>query len=174
MSDLKGEFKEFMQTPGAQPPASLSSRVRDGIVQRLNPSQLQVFARLAAIHAISGAITLMMCPQFGFRLIGEGMGISHYFMFLGEVGCIVACGVFFLGTSALVAALALKPEEVRAVRRHELLQISSVVFLSLGVFAMLRAEIVLGFAIAWIVGSVLGGIAMLELGWRVRRWALAQ
>jgi hypothetical protein len=41
----------------------------------------------------------------------------------------------------------------------------------LGFFIMIHAEIALGFGLAWLGGSVLGGIASLELGsWlRLRR-----
>ena len=79
-----------------------------------------------------------------------------------------ACGAFFVGVSLLVAALVLNREEVRTLRAHPWLQLAALVFLSLGAFIMADAEILLGFALAWVVGSLAGGFAALELGWQLR------
>ena len=71
--------------------------------------------------------------------------------------------------SLLLASFLLDPDQLRVIRRHRWLEVGALTFLSLGLFVMLQAEIVLGFALAWLAGSLLGGLATLELGWSIRR-----
>lgn len=97
------------------------------------------------------------------------MGFMQFFMNLGDAGCGIFCGFLFLGSSALLAGLLLGPEQVNAIRNHRVLSFGALTFLSLGFFLMLHAEIVLGFAAAWVLGSWVGGMLSLEVGWRLRR-----
>lgn len=173
-SDWNKDWKEFSAIQGITPPAALSEKVLSKIHSELHPNAWKVFSKLALIHALVGAVTLSICPQFGIRLLGDGMGLMHIFMGLGKFGCPLACGMFFLGTSLLVATMALRPEEVRAIRNHRLLELSLLTMLSLGAFIMVDAEIVLGFAAAWVVGSILGGALVLEAGWFLRTKVLFQ
>ena len=93
----------------------------------------------------------------------------HYFMGRGSFWCAMACGTFFIGTSILVATLALRPEEIRALRKNRISELGALAFLSLGFFIMINKEMVLGFSLVWFVGSISGGIAFLEVGWALRR-----
>lgn len=168
-SDLDG----FLKEEGSQPPASISEGIMSRVRQDLNPSPWTTFAKLAAIHFFVGLFTLSLCPQFGVRTFGTGMGLMHYFMALGDVGCGIACGFLFIGASVLLASLFLSPDQVRVIRKHRMLELGALTLLSLGFFIMMSAEIVLGFALAWLIGSIVGGLATLEAGWFLRKRALA-
>ena len=163
-SNPKQEFQDFLSAAPSAPSAELSAAIFAHVERDLCPSAWSVFAKLAVIHFMTSVATLSVCPQFGYRVRGEGMGIQHYFMGLGEYGCMVACGFLFLGTSLLAATLFLRREEIRAIRKNRLSELSALAFLSLGFFIMVDAEVVLSLAIAWFLGSLAGGLALLELG----------
>jgi hypothetical protein len=127
-----------------------------------------VLVKLATIQAVAGTLSLAFCPQFGVSFTSSH-GLMHYLMQYGENVCMVGCGALFTGASLLIASVALRPEEVRALREHRLLQITAVAALSLAAFACSGAEIIGGFALVWILGGIVGGMATLELGWSVRR-----
>jgi hypothetical protein len=168
MSRIDTEFREF-ESGKARVPRELSERVRGRIHGLLHPSVAAVLGRLGLVHLASALVTLSVCPQFGVRVAGEGMGLMHWFMGLGDLGCAIACGAVFLGTSGLAAGLLLRPEEVRVIRRHRVLELGSLSLGSLGVFIMLNpAGIVATFAAAWVFGSLLGAAALLEAAWALR------
>ncbi|MCC7441833.1 MAG: hypothetical protein IT285_09370 [Bdellovibrionales bacterium] len=150
-------------------PASLLERVRTD----LDPPASRVFAKLLGVHLAVSLITLSICPQFGFRVWGEGMGLMHLFMGLGEVGCVAACGMFFTVSSIVAAALALSRDELRKLRRHGWLQAGALVFLSLGFFTMVAAELVLTLTAAWALGAWFGSMVAMELGFRLRMGSTA-
>lgn len=96
------------------------------------------------------------------------------FMDLGPYGCMVACGAFFLGSSFLLAVLGLRLEEVKTVRKFRWVQIATLIMLSFGAFLMIGAEeIIFSFALAWVAGTFIGALSMLELGWFFKRKAIA-
>jgi hypothetical protein len=166
--DWKSDWNEFENAESKSPPLILGDRVLATVYADFHPRLWRVFSKLALIHALTGALTLSLCPQFGLRLFGEGMGLMGTFMKLGDYGCMVACGFVFLGMTLLIAAFVLRPEEVRAIRNHRILGLACLSMLSLGVFIMADAEIVIGFAAAWALGSIMGGAIALELVWNFR------
>src|SRR5262245_52340382 len=100
-------FREFMSELAASPPREVSEKLQ-GLVERdLNPSPWSTFARLAGIHFVMGLLTLSLCPQFGIRVFGKGMGLMQYFMGLGDLGCGACCGVLFLGGTLFLASVLL-------------------------------------------------------------------
>ena len=173
LSDTNQEFQEFLNPDDTDPSPALSEKVLNFVKRDLNPNAWLVFSKMALIHFTSGIFTLSICPQFGVRLFGEGLGMMRYFMIFGRYGCIAACGAFFIGVSILLTGISLKREELRKLREHELLQLSGVIFLSLGAFVMADAEILIGFGFAWALGSFLGGLTMLELSWVIRQRVLS-
>jgi hypothetical protein len=166
------EFEAFQAAPDVAPPRALSEAIQARVGRELNPRSVQVFLKLAGVHGVTTLATLAACPQFGIRSFGEGMGLMHYFMALGTYPCMVACGSFFLGSSLLVAALVLRPEEVRQLRQNRLLQMATLALLSMGAFLMLDARIGLGIAASWVLGAIAGGLASLEAAWHARRRVL--
>ncbi|MBC7690869.1 MAG: hypothetical protein H7222_03815 [Methylotenera sp.] len=162
------EFEAFLKTEAVSVPATLSESIFFRIEKNLNPNPWLIFSKLAGIHLGVGALTLSICPQFGVRFFGSGLGVVKLFFHLGTYGCMMACGAFFVGASVLVAASLLSRDELRKLRAHPWLQLSSVVLLSLGGFIMADAEILIGFAFAWALGSLLGGFTALQVGWYFR------
>ncbi len=168
LEETNNDFQDFMEAESINPPRELQDKIFTRVHRDLNPNAWFIFSKLSLIHLTVGLVTLSLCPQFGVRIFGEGLGVMRFFLPFGTYGCISLCGAFFVGASLFASSIFLRPEEIRVLRGHRLLQISALTLLSLGAFIMLDAEILVGFALAWIVGSILGGIAMLELGRYVR------
>lgn len=168
-SEFGKEFEEFMNDSIDEGlGSSTSSALFHSVEQDLNPHPARVFGKLLGIHALVTLVTLSFCPQFGFRLLGEGMGLMHVFSIFGEYGCLVACGSFFMGSSILAASFVLNRDEIRQIRRHRFLEIGALTLLSLGFFFMLDLEIVVPLAVSWLIGALLGSQALLEFGYRLR------
>lgn len=165
----KKDYEDFLND-SVRPPKGLSENVFKKVESDLNPSAWGVFSKLTLIHFFSALLTLSVCPQFGFRVFGSGHGLMGTFMNFGPHGCVVACGSLFLGSSFLIAGLALQLEEIKVLRKYRWIQIATLVSLSLGAFIMIGAEqILISFAAAWVVGTFLGALSALELGWLVKR-----
>ncbi len=167
LNEWANEFQSFLSAEKREPPEPISSRIIKIVQSDLNPSQWMVFVKLALIHFVVGFLVLLICPQFGIGLF-EGMGLTALFMHFGELVCSIACGALFLGASMFVSSLVLKPEEIRAIRKREFVQLVLLSWLSVFVFASLGATVAITFGIAWMIGSVFGGYTSLALGWRFR------
>lgn len=164
LEETNKDYREFMEAEPINPPREVREHIFSLVHRDLNPNPWLIFSKLSLIHLAMGLVTLSLCPQFGVRIFGEGLGVMRFFLPFGTYGCIALCGAFFVGASLFASSIILRPEELRVLRGHRLLQISALTFLSLGALVMLEAEVLLAFALAWIIGSILGGIAMLELG----------
>lgn len=168
---LEEEFEDFL-SGGEVLEAGVLDPARERVVALLHPNGWSVFAKLGAIHLAVGVLTLAFCPQFGVKIGAFGLGLARLFAYFGAYGCMVGCGAFFMGSSLVAAGCLLKPEEVRVLRGHQVLQLAALALLSLGAFVMLDAQILAGYAAVWAVGSTLGGVAALELTWLFRVRAL--
>lgn len=165
---MKNEFLEFLSSKSISPPKEISQIILEKVSKDLNPTSISVFFKIGIIHLIVGSITLIFCPQFGLGFL-SGMGIMHFFMSLGSVGCSILCGSLFLGFSALTISLILRPEEIRVLRRNEFFQISLLGLLSLLIFIILGEVIVPGLTMAWLLGGIMMGVFSLEAGWYLRK-----
>ena len=170
---FKNEFDQFIASNEEFPPPAISERILVEVRKDLNPSPFVVFSKLVAIHSLTALVTLSVCPQFGFRILGDGMGLMRIFMSLGRYGCLIACGAFFTGSSLLLAATLLKVEEVRVLRKYRVTELGSLALLSLGFFIMRDAELFLGLTFSWLFGAWIGSLISLEIGWSLRRRAHA-
>jgi hypothetical protein len=139
----------------------------------LNPSAFAVFTKTALIHAFVGGLTLLFCPQFGIKLTSSH-GVMPYLMKFGEGFCMLGCGAVFTAMSLLVASIALRAEEVRALKRNWPLQLAILAMLSLGALLCLGGEILLTLGLIWAVGAIIGGAVSLEAGWAYRRHSAAR
>jgi hypothetical protein len=166
------EFKEFASTSDKEPPKHLSEQILKRVHVDLNPATWLVAAKLSMIHLVTGTMTLLFCPQFGVNL-GGGMGLMGLFMKYGDHACMVGCGAVFMAGSALTASIFLRPEEVRKIRKTELLLFPAMGLFSMGAFLCVGAPIAFSLALFWLIGSVLGGLATLELGWLIRMRSLS-
>lgn len=170
------EFNDFMGSASGVPD-SLRNQVRESVLRRLNPSPFHVFYKAGLIQVVVGLVTLAFCPQFGFSLSGSH-GLMHYLMRFGVEVCMVGCGALFAGTSLLASSWLLSRDEVRVFREHRVLQSGVLSLAAVGVFLCLGAEVLEVLTVFWLIGSVIGGIASLEIGWAFRhrvwqRWIYA-
>ncbi len=163
------EFQDFMAAEQAQAPKAVSDYILARVHKDLNPSSWLVFAKVSAIHALMGFITLLFCPQFGLGFT-DGMGLMALFMRFGDQACMVGCGAVFMGGSLLTASLVLRDEEARVIRQTELLQVSTLALLSMGVFICAGVGVVASLGAFWVLGSILGGVGTFEAGLRLRHW----
>lgn len=168
LDEINSDFNEFMDSAPKAPPYDLKKKIFFQVHQDLNPNAWFIFSKISLIHLLVGFVTLSLCPQFGLRVFGEGLGFMKLFISLGTYGCAAICGAFFVGSSLLASAFFLRFEELKVLKNHYWLQISALTFLSLGAFIMAGADILLSFAVVWLLGSVVGGIVMLELGRKLK------
>lgn len=168
LKEMDSDYRDFIDTVPSSPPQAVSEHIFQWVGRDLNPSAWKVFAKLSLIHLFVGVVSVSLCPQFGVRVFGDGLGLMKYFLHLGTYGCMAACGAFFVGMSLLITALVLRNEEVRKLKENQILGLAALILLSLGAFLMADAEILIGFALAWVLGSFVGGVAALEVGWRLK------
>lgn len=133
-------------------------KIKSALLQKaqstLFPSAGQVFRRLFALHLISSLLTLSICPQFGFRLVGEGHGLMHYFMFAGTYGCQVLCGAFYMLSTVLLSLFVLNTYQVRTLTRSSLVFIPALSLLSLATFNVMSPDESLLINLAWLSGAI--------------------
>lgn len=162
------DYRDFLESNPQRPPVAVSNRIFSEVHRDLSPLATAVFFKLFAVHAATAIVTLSFCPQLGTRIFGEGPGLMSYFMIFGHLGCMMACGFFFLAASLAVAAIFLRPEELRVIRNHRWAEMGSLAILSLGFFLALNPDVILSVAITWLMGALGGAFFALELGWRYR------
>ena len=154
------DFQDFVQTESAPVPPELSAALCARVRAELQPSSWLVFAKLLGIHSVVGTLSLGVCNQFGINPFRTGFSLSEYFMHFGHSTCMFLCGVLFLSLSLYFSRLLLRPEEFGVVRRRAPLQIFGLSMVSLGLFAALGAQLALSIALLWLVGALLGGLAV--------------
>lgn len=168
IQDFNRELNQFLSAPEVAPPISVRETVLARVSAQLNPSSQSVFLKILGIHAIVSLFTLSICSQFGIQSIKIYDAMDSMMEVVGHTYCMAGCGVLYLGVSAFSLSFLLRSEEIKVIRRHSFLQFACLVGISLGAFLCLGAEVLLLPAALWIVGSLLGGITSLELGWMIR------
>lgn len=157
------DYEEFKNNSDSIIVPKLSNDFLKKVSFDINPSPYFVFVKILSIHVLSALITLSVCPQFGIRFFGEGPGLMGVFMSLGDAGCLMACGSFFIGVSTLVSGFFLTRSEMRVFRNTGPLQLIALVTLSLGALIMLDADLFFEWIIlAWVFGCFFGGLSMIE------------
>ena len=165
---LSEEFAEFLSASELPAPLVLREAVLSEVHRDLNPSHKTVFLKMLGIHSAVSLLSLSICSQFGIKVLPLYDAMDAMMSVVGHTYCMAFCGLLYLGISALAFSLVLRPEEVKVIRRHKVLQLTLLSGLSLGVFLCLGAEVLLIPGILWLIGSLIGGIATLEVGWLLR------
>lgn len=163
------EYEDFISSGSRQPSERLSRGVLSQIGEKLHPSAWLVFLKLGAVHLVASLLTLSLCPQFGLGLAGTDSALYKMFLKLGPTGCMVACGAFFMSLTLILASLILKPEEIRSLREHRVVQVGALGLISSVIFICLGAEVHLQYLTAWFAGLMLFGTLSLEIGWKSRK-----
>lgn len=162
------DFKLFMSAPEVSPPTHVRDEIFKLVYNDLNPKLWFVFGKLGAIHVVAGSLSLFLCVQFG---MGRGYSLMHYFMGFGNTVCLALCGAIFMGLTVFSAGFILSTSELRKIRTSGYSPIALLGFASLVVFFSFGAEIVLGLAIAWLVGAFVTGVILTEASIKLRRLA---
>lgn len=160
-------FKGFLEVEPRTVDPAVEKLLLDQIHLKLNPPLSRVFMKILMIQGITGASTLLFCPQFGTSW-GGGMGLMVHFSRLGPVGCLSACGAVFTGVSWIVISSILNPEEVLVLQKYKWFQLSAILMISLGILTYLGTATSLSATVSWLAGAFSAAWLGLELGWRLR------
>ena len=154
------DFQEFVKSDGTTVPEEVTNAIFAKVRKDLNPSAWIVFSKLFGIHLVVGTLSLGICNQFGLNPFQTNFSLSDYFMKFGHSTCMFLCGVLFLSLSISLSRVLLWPEEFQVLKKNAGLQILGLSMISLGIFAAVGAELVFSFVLLWLVGSMLGGLAI--------------
>lgn len=160
------EFKLFMSGPELNPPQFVKESIHNYVIQDLNPSFASIFSKLALIHLVIGSLSLLICSQFG---MGKGWNLAHAFMKWGDLVCMMACGSLFLGLTTSIAGVILKQAELRRIRETGYSMILLLGLGSLLVFFCFGAQILVEYAVMWLVGAITAGAIGTEFWLGIRR-----
>lgn len=156
--NIQNEFEDFMKAEEAQVPEPVSKKLQLKIGQLLHPKGQHVFLKLLGIHIVVGFLSLSICHQFGVNPFHTDRSLSDWFMDMGgHSACMFGCGLLFVGLSYLIAGYFLTIEEVRVIKRTEISQTLALGVISLALFWLVGAELVITFVSLWMLGGLLGG-----------------
>ncbi|MBX9768506.1 MAG: hypothetical protein K2X47_14625 [Bdellovibrionales bacterium] len=161
------EFAEFSEAEGISPPPILTERILSRVKADLNPDPLRLFGKIGVIQIFVGLFVAVLCPQFGLGLY-ESTRLMEFFMQFGHYTCMVACGGFFVGSTAVVSNIFLTTEELRVVRERKISYFATLSILSMGAFIALGGEVAFSFGMVWLLGALFGSIALFEIAWAAR------
>jgi hypothetical protein len=168
-SRLQKDYQTFLNQTQDRVPTHLYQTIDDLVRRDLLPRHPLVFAKLLAIQAFIGTLTLFFCPQFSLSLTNRH-DIFHFFHHnFGEWGCMVACGFLFVGSGALFASILLKKAETHLIVQSKYLYYLAISGIAVLGFLLLGAEVYLDLAMAWMVGGILSGATLVNLGEFARR-----
>lgn len=150
-------------------PAEVNERILTSLKKMIKPNPWRVFVKLLGFQIFIGLLSLSVCHQFEMNPFQTNFSIADWFMSIGGHGfCMLGCGLFYLGLGLTIAGYFMSVEEVRVIKKNEVLQIISLGFISLTLFALLGAELILTFAGLWLLGAILGGFVAAETVFRLK------
>lgn len=158
----ENEFRDFLESEAIPPPAAYSCKVVQSIVDDLNPSLAQVYLKIAAITAVAGPLSLLVCPQMGVG--AHHSPLMHLFMQFGPLTCHAICASFFSLLCLTLSSFLIQPEELRVLRNNRVTITFAISTSALAVFVCTTPVIFSGVALIWLLGAVIGGITGVEIG----------
>ncbi|MBO9668136.1 MAG: hypothetical protein J7501_15145 [Bdellovibrio sp.] len=159
MKDIKKDFESFANDRSETAGSSFVLNKIHSEIAKAAPKTSHVAMKLGGIHLVSSALTLMACPQFGFRLVFQGEGLMHYFMKISPMFCQTFCGAFYLAVTFVLARMIMKYDEWLIIMRSRVLAVGGLALLSLGAFAMIAGGISWEAGVFWVFGAALAGEA---------------
>lgn len=155
------EFVKFMKA-NQSPSQKLDELVIAHQGNLLAQDRIIVFSKVVAIHALAGAATLAICPQFGWNPFGANPHTVHIFMAYGMWVCGLFCGSLFMVLGSFFKLVLLPKSNITLYYRNGIK--NSFLLSSLFLFLMMTAgamtssdNIFLGFVFAffWWLGALL-------------------
>lgn len=166
---MNKDYKDFTNSANSPAPKELSTTVLNYISNDLNPEKKVVFAKLVAIQAFIGLITMTFCPQYALSLTAS-YDLFHYFHHtFGEFICMVICGSIFMGSAAIFACSILKGAELKQIRETRGLYFMALSIISLGAFIVAGADVYSSITFFWLIGTIGSGFIIFELNGILRK-----
>lgn len=162
------DFESFIFEKDMQAPKKIRNSIYSFIKKDLQHSIKTIFVKLFTIQAFVGIVTLSFCPQFSFSLTNNNQLFHFLHNIFGYYICISICAALFTGVGAIVAAQLLTNTELKIIRSSKFLYYLMISFLMVGGFFLIGAEVYLDIVSFWLVGSLLGGILMLEFSMLIK------
>lgn len=167
-TELQKDYEDFL-SGSAQIPNEVNQRILTTLKKLINPNPWMVFTKLLGFQIVIGFLSLSVCHQFEMNPFHTNFSMADWFMSIGGHSfCMIGCGVFFVGLSLAAAGYFMTVEEVRVIKKNEVLQILSLGLISLTLFALFGAELVLTFAGLWLLGAIIGGFIATETVFRLK------
>ncbi len=164
------EYEVFLKAETTEVSKLLTEKVFLAMRDLLKPSAWTVFFKIAAIHFVVGLLSLSVCHQFGMNPFGTEFSLDSWFMNLwGHHACMVFCGILFASITFFCAGYFLSIEEIRALKKTKSIQALALGFISLSIFSVFGAELILTMAGLWLFGALLGSIAATEMVWLLKK-----
>lgn len=161
-NELMNEFRDFVKSESTVP-KELSESILNFVRHDLTPSSIFVFTKILSIHLFVGTLSLAVCDQFGVNPFNTSFSLTSYFMKAGHSFCMTLCGFLFLGLTTIASWFILGRTEFLVLKQNTFLQVFFLSLLSLGFFLLLGAKIVFSSGMFWLLGALLGGIALINL-----------
>jgi hypothetical protein len=152
------EFMEFIDAESADPPIAVSEKIHKAVARDLMPMTWKVLLKFGMIQSAVAFITLLVCPQFELDLGLIRHDDAHLKALFGELGYMALCGAIFLSSGAVLAAVLLRAEELRAIKRIEYLYLFLASAIALMIFWQLGMPTALASYAAWFIGAFGGSI----------------
>ncbi len=166
---MKREFTDFINAEPAAPGQKLDEVIINRVKKDLHPAAWKVYGKFTLVEAVSGLLTLTICPQFGF-----GFGRHNEFLHAlhtktPPVVFYMLCGLFFVSLGAILSGLILNRVEIRAVGNNKYLYFAVYSVLTYTTLMALGAEFFVVSSLVWILGALLGNILSFEAIIRLRQ-----
>lgn len=161
------EYREFSDSDYI---SSVPPEVFKNLKSKLFPNPWVVFSKTLILHSFVGFLSLGICNQFGLNPFNMDKSLMNWFMKIGDQKfCMIACGIFFMTTTYIVANFILTLEEIETLRRYEWLQVGVLGLISIAAFYFFGAELITLFIGLWILGGLFGALVAIEGSYHFRR-----
>ena len=164
------EFQTFMKSSQA-PGGEIDSRLESLVARDLKHFPLRVFAKALGLHWFAGALTLLICPQFGWNPFQVSPHLPHIFMEYGMWACGLFCGSLFMLFGGLGTRLFASGNEAVLLKQRGHRFAFALSGLTLGLLMLFGglhggAEVYFSFQFItfWIVGALAFDLLCFKLG----------
>jgi hypothetical protein len=106
-------WDSIVQSPELQPSPIIRDELQTLVRQELEPSYLLLLFKVLGIHSVAAALSLLVCPQFGFHPLGLEFDPLAFLTSYGDAVCGLGCGVAFSLLTGLAARTFLSRDERR-------------------------------------------------------------
>lgn len=162
------EFQEFLELRPEKMPTDRSSAIHQWVKRDIQPAKTLIFLKILILHSVTGTLSLAMCNQFGMNPFKTSFSLMKYFHHFGDSGCMIFCGMLFVGISAFWCSWILRPDELRVLKQSAIFQTIGLGLVSLLVFTLVGTPVMQGMFAFWLVGGIIGGGLSIETVYRLR------